>query len=97
MDRRSGVTLGGSDVAGLASSAGGEAVIGWGALGATDEAAVFYRARGWKLWQGTSSALTPNGIRRTENEDGCIYVLPSAVPLDLTSEVTCDWRDGGVW
>lgn len=59
-----------------------------GALGATDEAADFYAARGWKLWQGPSSALTPTGIQRTAREDGCLYVLPLAVPLDLSGELT---------
>jgi aminoglycoside 2'-N-acetyltransferase I len=68
-----------------------------GALGATDEAAAFYAARGWQLWQGLSSALTPAGIVRTAEEDGCIYVLALAVPLDLSGELTCDWRDGDVW
>jgi aminoglycoside 2'-N-acetyltransferase I len=68
-----------------------------GALGATDEAAVFYAARGWMLWRGPSSALTPSGIRRTEEDDGCIYVLPMQVPLDLSSELTCDWRNGDLW
>ncbi|MGH3342387.1 MAG: GNAT family N-acetyltransferase [Carbonactinosporaceae bacterium] len=68
-----------------------------GALGATDEAASFYAARGWKLWQGPLSALTPIGVERTEEEDGCIYVLPLTVPLDLSAELTCDWRDGDLW
>jgi aminoglycoside 2'-N-acetyltransferase I len=68
-----------------------------GALGATDEAAAFYAARGWKLWQGPTSALTPAGVRRTKEEDGCVYVFPLAVPLDLSGELTCDWRDGDVW
>jgi aminoglycoside 2'-N-acetyltransferase I len=68
-----------------------------GALGATDEAAEFYAARGWKLWRGPTSALTPTGIARTEGDDGCVYVLPVAVPLDLSGELTCDWRDGDVW
>ncbi|MGH3782509.1 MAG: GNAT family N-acetyltransferase [Pseudonocardiaceae bacterium] len=68
-----------------------------GALGAADAATAFYAARGWKLWQGPSSALTPTGIERTAEEDGCIYVLPLTVPLDLFGELTCDWRDGDVW
>ncbi|MBO0773935.1 MAG: GNAT family N-acetyltransferase [Actinobacteria bacterium] len=68
-----------------------------GALGATDAAAAFYRARGWQLWQGPSSALTPAGIRRTAADDGAIYVLPLRARLDLASELTCDWRDGDVW
>jgi len=68
-----------------------------GALGATPAAAGLYAARGWKLWQGPTSALTPTGIRRTEEEDGSIYVLPVAGGLDLSGELTCDWRDGGLW
>ncbi len=68
-----------------------------GALGASDEAARFYAGRGWKLWQGPLSALTPDGIRRTENDEGCVYVLPDAAPLDLSGALTCDWRDGDVW
>ena len=68
-----------------------------GALGATDEAAGFYAARGWERWQGPTSALTPTGITRTEEEDGSIYVLPVTVPLDLSGELTCDWRDGDLW
>jgi aminoglycoside 2'-N-acetyltransferase I len=68
-----------------------------GALGSTDEAIGFYAARGWQLWLGPSSALTPRGIERTEDADGAIYVLPVHVPLDLSGELTCDWRDGDVW
>jgi aminoglycoside 2'-N-acetyltransferase I len=30
-------------------------------------------------------------------DDGCLYVLELAVPLDLDGELTCDWRDGDVW
>jgi len=68
-----------------------------GALGATDQAAAFYAARGWRLWQGPSSALTPRGIISTRAEDGGIYVLPLTVPVDLSGELTCDWRDGDLW
>ena len=68
-----------------------------GALGATDEGARFYAARGWRQWQGPSGALTPTGIQRTEEDDGGIYVLPVTIPVDVTGELTCDWRDGDVW
>ncbi|MET9296812.1 GNAT family N-acetyltransferase [Streptomyces sp. NPDC003077] len=68
-----------------------------GALGAADDAADFYAARGWRLWQGPSSALTPTGLRRTPDEDGAIFVLPVSAPLDLSGELTADWRDGDVW
>jgi len=68
-----------------------------GALGSTDMAMGFYAARGWQLWQGPSSALTPRGIERTPDDDGGIYVLPVTVELDLTAEITADWRDADVW
>ncbi|GAA2343464.1 aminoglycoside 2'-N-acetyltransferase [Streptomyces caniferus] len=69
-----------------------------GALGAAEEAAPFYAARGWQLWRGRSWALTPDGIRRTADEDGCLYVLPTAAaPLQLDTDLTCDWRDGDLW
>jgi aminoglycoside 2'-N-acetyltransferase I len=68
-----------------------------GALGATDDGAALYTGRGWQRWEGSTSALTPDGIRRTPDEDGFIYVLPGDAPLDLSGELTCDWRDGDVW
>ena len=68
-----------------------------GALSASADGANLYVARGWKQWQGPTSALTPAGISRTEEEDGAIYVLPGEVPLDLAGELICDWRDGDVW
>ncbi|MFF4605172.1 GNAT family N-acetyltransferase [Streptomyces sp. NPDC001339] len=69
-----------------------------GALSASEGAADFYAARGWQLWRGPSWSLTPAGVRRTPDEDGGIYVLPTAAtPLDLDAGLTCDWRDGAVW
>ena len=38
-----------------------------GALGASPEGSLLYAARGWQLWQGPCSAMTPDGIRRTAN------------------------------
>ncbi len=68
-----------------------------GALSATGEAAGFYAARGWRPWQGPTCALTPAGVLRTQDEDGGVHVLEVALPLDLSGELTCDWRDGDVW
>jgi aminoglycoside 2'-N-acetyltransferase I len=68
-----------------------------GALAASAEAGAFYAARGWRLWQGPTSVLAPAGIVRTPAEDGCVHVLPLAVPLDLSGELVCDWRGGDVW
>jgi aminoglycoside 2'-N-acetyltransferase I len=68
-----------------------------GALSATDEAASLYAARGWQRWLGPTSALTPTGVERTPDDDGGVYVLPVTARLDLSAELTCDWRDGDVW
>jgi aminoglycoside 2'-N-acetyltransferase I len=68
-----------------------------GALSATDEAIGFYLARGWQRWRGETYALTPSGITRSADEDGAVFVLPVAVPLDLDAEIVADWRDGDVW
>ena len=59
--------------------------------------AVLRRPRLAALLEGPTSALTPDGIVRTEDADGEVYVLPVAVALDLAGELTCDWRDGDVW
>ncbi|HEX5406138.1 MAG TPA: GNAT family N-acetyltransferase [Pseudonocardiaceae bacterium] len=68
-----------------------------GALGASEDGAALYATRGWQLWQGTTWALNPAGRERTEDEDDCVYVLPVSASLDLTGELTADWRDGGAW
>jgi aminoglycoside 2'-N-acetyltransferase I len=68
-----------------------------GALGATDEAVALYTGRGWRRWEGPTFALTPGGVVRTPEDDDAIFVLESAVRLDLAAALTCDWRDGDAW
>lgn len=68
-----------------------------GALSATRAGAPLYAGRGWQLWRGPTFALTPSGVRRTEDDDGGVYVFPGRVPLDLAGELTADWRAGDVW
>jgi aminoglycoside 2'-N-acetyltransferase I len=68
-----------------------------GALSTTETAPGFYAARGWQPWLGPTFALTPSGVTRTADEDGGIFVLPVAVRLDRSGELTCDWRDGELW
>ena len=66
------------------------------ALATSDEGAAFYASRGWLPWQGPTSALTPDGVVRTPDDDDCVLVLPGA-DLDRTAELTCDWREGDLW
>lgn len=68
-----------------------------GALSASDGAIAFYAARAWQSWRGPTFAQTPDGVRRTADEDGGVFVLPLEAPLDVTGELVCDWRAGDVW
>lgn len=68
-----------------------------GALGATDDGALFYASRGWQVWRGPLSVLTATGVRPTPDEQGGVFVLAGTAPFDLDGELTCDWRDGDVW
>jgi aminoglycoside 2'-N-acetyltransferase I len=41
--------------------------------------------------------LSPDGIRLTPDKDGILYALPTLAPVDVTGELTRDWRPGSVW
>ncbi|MGA2928413.1 MAG: GNAT family N-acetyltransferase [Solirubrobacteraceae bacterium] len=68
-----------------------------GALGASELGAGLYAARGWRAWAGRTWGLTPSGPVRTADGDGDVYVLETGVRLDLTGDLTCDWREGELW
>ena len=68
-----------------------------GALGTGRHA--FYERLGWRTWRGPAFVRTPDGSRRTPDEEGFILVLETVMspPLDLDSPISCDWRPGDVW
>jgi aminoglycoside 2'-N-acetyltransferase I len=68
-----------------------------GALASSEMAVGFYERRGWLRWPGPTAVLAPDGIRRTEDEDGAVYVLPVRAGLEPSGQLACDWRDGDVW
>lgn len=68
-----------------------------GALGASDEGARFYAARGWRPWRGPTWALTREGLVRTAGDDDSVFVLEGELALDPSEALTCDWRDGELW
>ena len=59
----------------------------------------FYQRLGWELWRGPTSVDSPDGRRRTPEDDGDVMILrtPRTPPLDLDAEIVCDWRAGDVW
>jgi aminoglycoside 2'-N-acetyltransferase I len=69
----------------------------FGALCASEAGERLYRPRGWVPWRGPTSALGPEGVVRTPDEDGRVFVLPVEVELDPDADLTCDWRDGDLW
>jgi aminoglycoside 2'-N-acetyltransferase I len=68
-----------------------------GALSASEAGTPMYLSRGWLPWRGPTSVLAPDGVARTADDDGSVYVLPIDVDLDTEGELTCDWRSGDVW
>jgi aminoglycoside 2'-N-acetyltransferase I len=68
-----------------------------GALSASDPGAELYAARGWRRWTGRAWVIAPDGLRRTEGDEGSIHVLPVGVDLSPEVDLACDWRDGEVW
>lgn len=68
-----------------------------GALSSSEVALDFYASRGWQLWTGTASVLSPNGIQRTPDDEDAIYLLPGSAQIPRGGDLACDWRDGDVW
>ncbi len=87
--------LGGAVMAELERAIGGAYELG--ALASSDEGLDFYAARSWQRWRGKSYAMTPNGVIRTADEDDSIFVLPVGDSLDLSEDLTCDYRRGELW
>lgn len=68
-----------------------------GALGTGRHA--FYERLGWQTWQGRAFVRTDTGALRTAEDEGYILVLrtPASPPLQLTEDISCEWRPGDVW
>jgi aminoglycoside 2'-N-acetyltransferase I len=45
--------------------------------------------------------LTPTGLTKTPDDTSTLFVRPVDLPdeliLDVSGEITCDWRPGDVW
>lgn len=59
----------------------------------------FYERLGWRTWHGPLFVRTPDGDRRTPDEDGYLLVLttPTTPPVALDDPISCEWRTGDVW
>ena len=69
-------------------------------LGALDTGRpAFYERLGWAVWKGPTFVRTNEGLARTEEEDGHVLVrlTPTSPELDLSAQISCEWRPGDVW
>lgn len=68
-----------------------------GALSA--DVPAFYARLGWESWRGPTYVNAPAGRLRTADEDDGVMVLRTdrTGEIDLSTELTCDWRSGDVW
>ena len=59
----------------------------------------FYERLGWITWKGPTLVRTPEGPRRTPDEDGYVLVLstPTSPELGPAASISCDWRSGDAW
>lgn len=67
-----------------------------GGLYATDAGRPLYLSRGWVPWEGHLFAFTPDGIVPTPDDEGGVLVFDTGA-LDLTADLTCDFRSGDLW
>jgi aminoglycoside 2'-N-acetyltransferase I len=69
-------------------------------LGALDAAVPEWYARlGWLRWEGPTAVRTVQGVIRTPEEDGRVFVrlTPTTPELDRSAQLACEWRPGDVW
>ncbi len=59
----------------------------------------FYARLGWETWAGPLFVRTPDGPRRTPDDEGYLMILrtPKSPPFDTTASISCDPRSGDDW
>jgi len=58
---------------------------------------MLYTKLGWVFWQGPLFIRTKDGLLSTPAEQIMILPLPKTPPLDLTSPLSGEWREGELW
>ena len=58
----------------------------------------FYRRVGWKVWTGCSFVEHRNGVPCPESPRGTIMVVvPPTSAIDVSKDISTDWREGDIW
>jgi aminoglycoside 2'-N-acetyltransferase I len=58
---------------------------------------MLYEKLGWVFWQGPLFIRTKDGLISTPDMQIMILSLPNTPPLDLTSPLSAEWREGELW
>src|SRR5689334_2387215 len=58
---------------------------------------MLYEKLGWVFWQGPLFIRTKDGSISTPDMQVMILSLPKTPPLDLTSPLSAEWREGELW
>jgi aminoglycoside 2'-N-acetyltransferase I len=69
------------------------------AIGALSTNLTYYRRFGWVPWLGSTWCRGREGLLRTPEDDGGVWVLPTpgGPDLDPEGDIVADWRAGDVW
>ncbi|MFB9430081.1 GNAT family N-acetyltransferase [Streptoalloteichus tenebrarius] len=70
-----------------------------GALSAGPQNWPFYERLGWLRWTGPTFVEVRGEQRRTAEDDGEVFVLPTPATgeFDRTEPLVCEWRSGDAW
>ncbi|SHF13650.1 GNAT family N-acetyltransferase [Streptoalloteichus hindustanus] len=70
-----------------------------GALSAGPQNWAFYERLGWLRWTGPTFVEVNGERRRTTEDDGEVFVLPTPATgeFDQTAPLVCEWRSGDAW
>ena len=58
---------------------------------------MLYTKLGWVFWQGPLFIRTQDGLMSTPEDSVMTLRLPKTPPLDLTSPLSAEWREGELW
>jgi len=68
-----------------------------GGLSPNPGVAHWYQRLGWEDWQGPLALRTDDGLRATPGERVMILRLPATPHLDLTAQLSAEWRTDVLW
>jgi aminoglycoside 2'-N-acetyltransferase I len=57
----------------------------------------FYQRLGWEMWRGPKAIRTSETLIATPDENVMILRTAKTPPLDISTTITAEWREGDLW